>query len=177
MKHQQAYLIWEKPALFIQLKQLEPHVSYLGNAKKTNERHQLKLDNQGNLSKAPGTLKIVHELHPLFGAEVSGVDFSKSISDDIFEQILKAIAKVQFNIHLIPAQFLADHEGLISNIAYSTVSSFSVAPGWMMPGTSSSPVVSAVFSTCASIFQKVGKHVWEASSWLTSVISILRRAS
>lgn len=103
MKHQQAYLIWEKPALFIQLKQLEPYIGYLGNAKRTNERHQMQLDNKENLSKAPGTLKIVHELHPLFGAEVSGVDFSKSISDDVFEQILKAIAKVKFKIHLFPA--------------------------------------------------------------------------
>lgn len=91
MQHQQAYLIWEKPPLFIQL---QPHVGYMNNGEKTNERHQMQLGDEGNVLEAPGTLKIVQELHPLFGAEVSGVDFSKSISDEVFEQILKAIAKV-----------------------------------------------------------------------------------
>lgn len=39
------------------------------------------------------TLKI-KELHPTFGAEVEGVDFSKPIPDDVFEEILAASAKV-----------------------------------------------------------------------------------
>ena len=36
----------------------------------------------------------IKELHPTFGAEVSGVDFSQNIPDDVFEEILKAMAKV-----------------------------------------------------------------------------------
>lgn len=97
MQDQQAYLIWEKPPLFIQLKQLEPHVDHLNNAEKTKGRHQMQLGNEGRIPKAPGTLKIVQELHPRFGAEVSGVNFSKSISDEVFEHILRAIAKVKPN--------------------------------------------------------------------------------
>lgn len=38
-------------------------------------------------------LKIT-ELHPTFGAEIEGVDFSQPIPDDIFEEILAASAKV-----------------------------------------------------------------------------------
>jgi alpha-ketoglutarate-dependent 2,4-dichlorophenoxyacetate dioxygenase len=36
----------------------------------------------------------IKELHPTFGAEVSGLDFSQNIPDDAFEEILKAMAKV-----------------------------------------------------------------------------------
>jgi hypothetical protein len=36
----------------------------------------------------------IKELHPTFGAEVSGVDFSQNIPDDVFEEILKAMAQV-----------------------------------------------------------------------------------
>jgi len=35
----------------------------------------------------------IKELHPTFGAEVSGVDFSQNIPDDVFEEILKAMAQ------------------------------------------------------------------------------------
>ena len=38
-------------------------------------------------------LQITH-LHPTFGAEILGVDFSKHIPDEVFEEILKASAKV-----------------------------------------------------------------------------------
>jgi alpha-ketoglutarate-dependent 2,4-dichlorophenoxyacetate dioxygenase len=36
----------------------------------------------------------IKELHPTFGAEVSGIDFSQDIPDDVFEEILKAMALV-----------------------------------------------------------------------------------
>ncbi len=36
----------------------------------------------------------VKELHPTFGAEVHDVDFSKHISEDVFEEILAVMAKV-----------------------------------------------------------------------------------
>ncbi|KAH6683849.1 alpha-ketoglutarate-dependent 2,4-dichlorophenoxyacetate dioxygenase [Halenospora varia] len=35
----------------------------------------------------------ITKLHPTFGAEVSGVDFSKPIEDDVFQEILDAMAK------------------------------------------------------------------------------------
>ena len=34
------------------------------------------------------------ELHPTFGAEVSGLDFSQNMPDDAFEEVLKGMAKV-----------------------------------------------------------------------------------
>jgi hypothetical protein len=36
----------------------------------------------------------IKELHPTFGAEVLGVDFSKEVPDEVFGDILVAIAKV-----------------------------------------------------------------------------------
>lgn len=36
----------------------------------------------------------VVELHPTFGAEVHGVDFSKLVLEDVFSEIYKAITKV-----------------------------------------------------------------------------------
>ncbi|KAJ5721421.1 alpha-ketoglutarate-dependent 2-4-dichlorophenoxyacetate dioxygenase [Penicillium malachiteum] len=35
----------------------------------------------------------ITELHPSFGAEISGVDFSRPVEDDIFQEILNAISK------------------------------------------------------------------------------------
>lgn len=40
----------------------------------------------------------IKKLHPTFGAEVSGVDFTKPIPDDVFQEILAAMAKVR-NCH------------------------------------------------------------------------------
>jgi len=37
----------------------------------------------------------IKELHPLFCAEIGGVDFSKPIPDDVFAEILAASAKVR----------------------------------------------------------------------------------
>ena len=36
----------------------------------------------------------VKELHPTFGAEVHGVDFSKPVPEDVFSEIYKTITKV-----------------------------------------------------------------------------------
>jgi hypothetical protein len=36
----------------------------------------------------------VRRLHPTFGAEVHGVDFSKPVPEDVFSEIYKAITKV-----------------------------------------------------------------------------------
>ena len=36
----------------------------------------------------------IKELHSTFGAEISGVDFSERVNDDVFEEILAAITKV-----------------------------------------------------------------------------------
>lgn len=36
----------------------------------------------------------IKKLHPTFAAEIEGVDFSKPISDDVFNEILAASAKV-----------------------------------------------------------------------------------
>jgi alpha-ketoglutarate-dependent 2,4-dichlorophenoxyacetate dioxygenase len=37
----------------------------------------------------------VKELHPTFGAEITGVDFSGPVSGPVFEEILAAITKVR----------------------------------------------------------------------------------
>ena len=39
-------------------------------------------------------------LHPTFGAEISGVDFSSPVSEKVFEEIHKAITKVQFPLSI-----------------------------------------------------------------------------
>jgi alpha-ketoglutarate-dependent 2,4-dichlorophenoxyacetate dioxygenase len=36
----------------------------------------------------------IQKLHKTFGAQISGVDFSSPISDEIFDEILAAISKV-----------------------------------------------------------------------------------
>lgn len=43
----------------------------------------------------------VKELHPTFGAEVSGVDFSKPVPEDVFQELYKAISKVSKCIRII----------------------------------------------------------------------------
>lgn len=49
----------------------------------------------GLLLKEPFNTLQITELHPTFGAEVEGVDFSKPIPDDVFAEILAASAKVR----------------------------------------------------------------------------------
>jgi alpha-ketoglutarate-dependent 2,4-dichlorophenoxyacetate dioxygenase len=38
----------------------------------------------------------IKELHPTFGAEISGVDFRKRVTDKVFSEILDAITRVRF---------------------------------------------------------------------------------
>lgn len=46
-------------------------------------------------SATPGFQHVVaKELHPTFGAEISGVDFAKPLADVVLIEILAAIAKV-----------------------------------------------------------------------------------
>lgn len=40
----------------------------------------------------------IRELHPTFGAEISGVDFSLPLPEDVFAEILSAITKVCYSI-------------------------------------------------------------------------------
>jgi alpha-ketoglutarate-dependent 2,4-dichlorophenoxyacetate dioxygenase len=42
----------------------------------------------------------IKELHPTFGAEILGVDFSKPVPDDVFDEILAAITKVGVSAEL-----------------------------------------------------------------------------
>jgi hypothetical protein len=37
----------------------------------------------------------VNPLHPTFGAEVRGIDFSQPVSDEVFAEVLAAITKVR----------------------------------------------------------------------------------
>jgi alpha-ketoglutarate-dependent 2,4-dichlorophenoxyacetate dioxygenase len=37
----------------------------------------------------------ITKLHPTFGAEVSGVDFSRPLSDEVFQETQGAMAKVR----------------------------------------------------------------------------------
>jgi alpha-ketoglutarate-dependent 2,4-dichlorophenoxyacetate dioxygenase len=39
-------------------------------------------------------------LHPTFGAEISGVDISAPLTDDVFREILQALNKVHNNTNL-----------------------------------------------------------------------------
>jgi alpha-ketoglutarate-dependent 2,4-dichlorophenoxyacetate dioxygenase len=43
----------------------------------------------------------VRPLHPTFGAEISGVDFSSPLSDEVFKDIYDAITKVRFRSTLV----------------------------------------------------------------------------
>jgi alpha-ketoglutarate-dependent 2,4-dichlorophenoxyacetate dioxygenase len=40
----------------------------------------------------------VTELHPTFGAEIAGIDFSKPVPDETFKEVLAAITKVRSSI-------------------------------------------------------------------------------
>jgi len=41
---------------------------------------------------------VAKELHPTFGAEISGVDFAKPLADVVLIEILAAIAKVWLSV-------------------------------------------------------------------------------
>lgn len=55
------------------------------------------------------TLKI-NELHPTFAAEIEGVDFSKPIPDDVFNEILAASAKVSRSVLTCAHNLDVDHD-------------------------------------------------------------------
>ena len=45
----------------------------------------------------------VSKIHPTFGAEISGVDFTSTLNDEVFAEISAAAAKVGNLGHSIPA--------------------------------------------------------------------------
>lgn len=47
----------------------------------------------------------IKELHPTFGAEISGIDFSKPVDHDVFQEVLAAITKVS-TYTILTAQIL-----------------------------------------------------------------------
>lgn len=57
------------------------------------------------IDKQLNQVKVI-ELHPKYGAEISGLDFSKPIVDDVFEQILAASAKVTIIFQISTQKFL-----------------------------------------------------------------------
>jgi alpha-ketoglutarate-dependent 2,4-dichlorophenoxyacetate dioxygenase len=44
--------------------------------------------------KSPFKQISVRKLHPTFGAQISGIDFSSPLSDEVFAEVLAAITKV-----------------------------------------------------------------------------------
>jgi hypothetical protein len=56
------------------------------------------------------------ELHPTFGAEVDGVDFSKPVPEEVFSEIYKAITKVSITLrfHISPVFHIVNRQLLLS---------------------------------------------------------------
>lgn len=59
----------------------------------------------------------IKELHPTFGAEISGIDFSKPVDDYVFQEVLAAITKVsiQFQRHKFSMTIHSQHAEGIPN--------------------------------------------------------------
>jgi hypothetical protein len=51
----------------------------------------------------------VKELHPTFGAEVYGVDFSKPVPEDVFSELYKAITKVSMHNPRVSIHSMLSH--------------------------------------------------------------------
>jgi hypothetical protein len=49
----------------------------------------------------PFRLLQVTEFFPTFRAEIAGIDFSESVSDETFEEVLAVITKVRYSIHTV----------------------------------------------------------------------------
>lgn len=96
MDNQHAYLIWDKPPLLVHLTPRVPRVDPMGIEAKTQIQRG-SLETGFNMF---DQIKITKELHPNFGAEVSGVDFTRPVSEAVFEQILAAVTKVLLNFSL-----------------------------------------------------------------------------
>jgi alpha-ketoglutarate-dependent 2,4-dichlorophenoxyacetate dioxygenase len=56
------------------------------------------------------------ELHPTFGAEISGIDFSQPIDDETFHEVLEAISKC--------GHFFTTSGGRITNLSSMAFASF-----------------------------------------------------
>lgn len=86
----------------------------------------------------------VKELHPTFGAEISGVDFSREVPDDVFQEILAAITKVSISCPVYP---LFDTVILLTILPASMASASSVTPASTTSATSGSLRSSASWTT------------------------------
>lgn len=75
----------------------------------------LKHDSFAEMPHAQQSKLAITELHPLFAAEVRGVDFSKDIPDDTFAEILAAIAKVGASQHLAILKVLSRDSMVLSS--------------------------------------------------------------
>lgn len=51
----------------------------------------------------------VKKLHPTFAAEISGVDFSEPLTDGVFAEIQRAIAKVRVPVSSVTVLHLAKY--------------------------------------------------------------------
>ena len=93
----------------------------------------------------------VTQLAPTFAAEVSGVDFSKPVEDDVFQEILAAITQVSLYPRTHRRVTLAQGDCILSypplttvlTVLVSTASSSSATPTLTMSGTSPSADSSA----------------------------------
>lgn len=87
------------------------------------------------------TLQVI-ELHPSFGAEVRGLDFSQDIPDAVFTEVLEVIAKVSQRIDL------GGTDNASTNLNPCSTESFaSLRPVSTMPGTLLSQGGSASWTT------------------------------
>lgn len=56
-------------------------------------------EEEEGVKKQDSTLEII-KLHPTFAAEVRGLDFSKEISEEVFQEVLGIVAEVRVFIFL-----------------------------------------------------------------------------
>lgn len=89
----------------------------------------------GVLQAAPfKTIKVV-ELHPTFGAEIQGVDFS-CISDESFSEILAALAKVASSVENWSIVQAASDKVISMAYVYSETPAWTTRPMYNFPGDS-----------------------------------------
>jgi hypothetical protein len=70
----------------------------------------------GRIQESPYSRIAVKELHPTFGAEISGIDFSQPVDDETFREVLEAISKV--------GHFFTTSGGRITNLSSMAFASF-----------------------------------------------------
>lgn len=73
-----------------------------------------------DISKMPGRLQdfgysriAVRKLHPTFGAEISGIDFSQPVDNETFHEVLQAISQVSHSI-VCHSALMADSTSMAS---------------------------------------------------------------